>query len=171
MGERKRAIRYANGGKHFPIRRNQNAQALIEFVLILPILLILVVGALEFGRLWSTKTVLTNAAREGAYYMTMHTKTTTTNGVSTTTCDATCLSGTFDAAFNEAIDSGVTLVDSTKCLVGDVVCSIGEDPDPTISQYIGTVTTKTTVGDLVILGFLGTDNQITITSKVEMMAQ
>ena len=65
MGERKRAIRFVYGGKLFPIRRNQNAQALIEFVLILPILLILVVGALEFGRLWSTKTVLTQCGTRG----------------------------------------------------------------------------------------------------------
>ena len=45
------------------------AQALVEMVIILPILLLLILGAMDFGRMFITKIVLTNAAREGANYL------------------------------------------------------------------------------------------------------
>ena len=44
----------------------------MEMALIIPILLVLIIGALEFGRLFFTKIVITNAAREGAYYLSTH---------------------------------------------------------------------------------------------------
>jgi Flp pilus assembly protein TadG len=56
-------------------KRNKNklqhprGQSLVEFALLLPMLLLLVLGAMDFGRLFFTKIVLTNAAREGANYL------------------------------------------------------------------------------------------------------
>lgn len=47
-------------------RRHESGQALVEMALILPVLLILVLGILEFGRAWNAKQVITDAAREGA---------------------------------------------------------------------------------------------------------
>jgi Flp pilus assembly protein TadG len=44
--------------------RRTDGQALVEFALIVPILLLLVVGLAEFSRAWNTKQVLTDAARE-----------------------------------------------------------------------------------------------------------
>lgn len=49
------------------------AQAIIEFSLLLPILLLLVMGAIDLGRLFYVNIVLTNAAREGANYLSFHT--------------------------------------------------------------------------------------------------
>ena len=49
-------------------RNDRKGQALVEFALALPLVLILVLGVLEFGRAFQTKIVLTNAAREGAHY-------------------------------------------------------------------------------------------------------
>jgi Flp pilus assembly protein TadG len=46
--------------------RGTPGQALVEMALVLPVLLILVLGILEFGRAWNTKQVVTDAAREGA---------------------------------------------------------------------------------------------------------
>lgn len=46
--------------------RQQKGQSLVEFALLLPILVIIVFSAVEFGRLWMTMNVLTGAAREGA---------------------------------------------------------------------------------------------------------
>ena len=46
--------------------RGEQGQALVEMALVLPILLILMLGILEFGRAWYTKQVITDAAREGA---------------------------------------------------------------------------------------------------------
>jgi len=47
-------------------------QSLVELALLLPFLLVLIVGALEFGRLFFTKIVITNAAREAAYYLSIN---------------------------------------------------------------------------------------------------
>lgn len=46
----------------------EKGQALIEFALILPILLILVGGIIDFGWLFYNQSSLNNAAREGARY-------------------------------------------------------------------------------------------------------
>lgn len=45
-----------------------NGQAIIEFALALPLVLVLILGVLEIGRAFQTKIVLTNAAREGTHY-------------------------------------------------------------------------------------------------------
>ncbi len=41
-------------------------QAMVEFALLLPVLVLLVMGVLDIGRAWSTQQVVVNAAREGA---------------------------------------------------------------------------------------------------------
>lgn len=43
-------------------------QVLVEFVLVLPILLVLVIGIIEFASAWRTSQIITNVAREGARY-------------------------------------------------------------------------------------------------------
>src|SRR5687767_3180728 len=47
-------------------KRAESGQSLVEFAIVLPVLLALVVGIFEFGRAWNVDQVLTNAAREGA---------------------------------------------------------------------------------------------------------
>lgn len=46
--------------------RAQEGQALVEFALVVPVLLLLVVGVFEFGRAWNAHQAVTDAAREGA---------------------------------------------------------------------------------------------------------
>lgn len=46
--------------------RDQRGQALVEFALVLPILLILLLGIIDFARAWNVYQVLTDAGREGA---------------------------------------------------------------------------------------------------------
>ena len=46
--------------------RCRGGQALVEFVLILPILLLLVAGLLDFARAWSASHAIADATREGA---------------------------------------------------------------------------------------------------------
>ena len=45
---------------------DESGQALVEFALILPIFLLLLLGIVEFARAWNIYEVLTDAAREGA---------------------------------------------------------------------------------------------------------
>jgi Flp pilus assembly protein TadG len=49
-------------------KAKRRGQSLVEFVLILPVLLILLFGIIEFGLLLYNKQVITNASREGARF-------------------------------------------------------------------------------------------------------
>jgi len=46
--------------------KHNRGQSLVEFALVIPILLLLMVGIMEFSRGWMTQNILTGAAREGA---------------------------------------------------------------------------------------------------------
>ena len=50
----------------FKLRKNEKGQTLVEFAIVLPILLLLVMGIIQFGIIFSAQIALTNAAREGA---------------------------------------------------------------------------------------------------------
>ena len=53
-------------------RRRQSAQSLTEFALILPVLMLILLGVVDFGRVFYYWTSIANAAREGARYGTTH---------------------------------------------------------------------------------------------------
>jgi Flp pilus assembly protein TadG len=48
--------------------RNRRGQALAEFALVLPLVLLFIAGIIEMGRAWNIKQAVTDAAREGARY-------------------------------------------------------------------------------------------------------
>jgi len=48
--------------------RREDGAALVEFALILPLLVLLIFGVIEFGLLFYNQQVITNASREGARY-------------------------------------------------------------------------------------------------------
>src|SRR4051812_42881987 len=54
------------------LRKEQTGQGLVEFALILPILLLLFLGTVDLGIGYKTYMALTNAAREGARYISLH---------------------------------------------------------------------------------------------------
>jgi hypothetical protein len=54
--------------KHQTKSKNESAQGMVEFALILPILLMIVLGVIEFGRLLFFYSSVTSASREGARY-------------------------------------------------------------------------------------------------------
>ena len=47
-------------------QENEKGQSLVEFALVVPLLLLLVIGIAEFGRAWMAQNVLTGAVREAA---------------------------------------------------------------------------------------------------------
>jgi Flp pilus assembly protein TadG len=52
--------------RHFRIRgKHTCGQALVEFALLAPILIMIVMGIIEFGRLWMTMATLSGAAWQG----------------------------------------------------------------------------------------------------------
>jgi len=137
------------------------AQAAMEFALVLPILLVLIIGALEFGRLFYTKIVITNAAREGAYYLSTH--------QSDYNDDTGSAPNTVIAAQAEANNSGISTI--SVDVTPKNCCIQGE--------YSMKITVETEVQDLLIMGFLGNAFSITATnhdefplsSSVEMMVR
>lgn len=52
--------------KILKFKRNTDGQSLVEFALVLPILIILILGMVEFGWILNGKITLTSSAREGA---------------------------------------------------------------------------------------------------------
>ena len=48
------------------LRQDTRGQAMVEFALVLPLLLILLIGVFEFGRAWNVYHAVTDAARLGA---------------------------------------------------------------------------------------------------------
>ena len=51
-------------------RRRERGAALVEFAIVVPLLLLLVFGAMDIGRLYFTQVSLSEAAQEGALYAT-----------------------------------------------------------------------------------------------------
>jgi Flp pilus assembly protein TadG len=52
--------------------RSSRGQSLVEFALTLPLLLLVLIGILDLGRITATYVILENAAREGARYGAVH---------------------------------------------------------------------------------------------------
>ena len=59
------------------MRKSEAGQSMVEMALVLPILLLLVGGIMDFGWLFYNQLALTNAAREGARYAAIHYHTST----------------------------------------------------------------------------------------------
>lgn len=96
--------------------RMRKGQALVEFALALPLVLLLVLGVLEFGRAFQTKIVLTNAAREGTHYF-MYKKDDAKTG----------FTDTETAVLAEWVNSGVSF-DNTRDDI-DILCFTDTDGD------------------------------------------
>ena len=52
--------------------RTEKGQAMVEFALVLPLLIALLCGIIDFGWLYYNQITLSNAAREGARYAVIH---------------------------------------------------------------------------------------------------
>jgi Flp pilus assembly protein TadG len=127
----------------------------------MPLLLVLVIGALEFGRLFYTKIVITNAAREGAYYLATH--------PSDYDSGTGYAPNTVLAAEAEAMNSGI----------GDITVTVSAINCCTPGSYSVEVTVETDVQNLMIFGLFGNPGSLSLlhsgvyplSASVEMMVQ
>lgn len=137
--------------------KRPSGQSLIEFALVLPVLLLLIIGAMDIGRMFFTKIVLTNAAREGANYLALNKKE-PENGYQ----------NTWKAIQDEANSSGVSLAytdvewTSTLC---DPRCTPGSPVQITVSTSVDLVFSSF----LESMGLIG--GPIHLSSTVRMVAQ
>ena len=98
-------------------------QSLVEFALITPLLLLLVMGTLDFGRVFYIKVALQSAAREGAYYRSYH-------------FDDADDTNTFQAVKDEANNLGVRVNDADINVTGCSPCVSGLPVEVTVSQTV-----------------------------------
>ena len=76
-------------------------QSLVEFAILLPVLLAVVIGIFEFGRAWNVDQVLTSAAREGVRLAV----------VASTTSEGDVIAAVEDALTNAALDPSLATID------------------------------------------------------------
>ncbi len=64
--------------------KHEKGQAMVEFALVLPLLILLLCGIIDFGWLFMNQSLLDNASRETTRYMTMNYDDTLTNSANQT---------------------------------------------------------------------------------------
>ena len=128
------------------------AQALVEFALVLPILLLLILGVMDFGRMFYTKMILTNAAREGANYLAYFPEDANNGYVDT-----------FVTIYDEAKSSNVEVVDTDVAYSG--CCTPGLPVEVTITKIVDLIFDNI----LQSFGLLG--GPVQLSSTVKMMVQ
>jgi hypothetical protein len=131
-----------------------SGQSIVEFALVLPIMLLLIMGALDFGRAFFMKMALINSAREGAYFLSY-------NPTDKTNCDPIdttfCYLGTRDAVIKEAYAAGMT-VQPTDIIINNC-CTNGEPVEVTVNSQI----------QLKIFNFMFGPLNINHTAKMKML--
>ena len=128
------------------------AQALVEYALMLPLLLLLVLGVMDFGRMFYTKMILTNAAREGANYLAYFPEDADNGYVDT-----------FAAIYDEANSSNVEVINTDVAYSG--CCTRGLPVEVTITKIMDLIFDNV----LQSFGLLG--GPVQLTSTVKMMVQ
>lgn len=105
---------------------------MVEFALVLPILLVLVLGIIEYGRAYNVQTTLTAAARQGARVMALQNNETSAKA----------------AAQSAAASLGLTVseISATACATGGTTTVTVTYPMTFVSGYFGTSITLTGKG-------------------------
>ena len=89
--------------------RNRPGQGLVEFALIAPMLLVLMMGLVHFARAWNIRHVVTDAAREGARNLAVDNASITTDSVTAIIHSALYTSGLDTTAATIVLDDGQSL--------------------------------------------------------------
>jgi len=110
-------------------QRDERGLALIEFALALPLLAILVLGAVDIGRAYSLATRLTNAAREGARFGQYAPEQVATTGVCTAPDSITWMASHEDGSNSWTVNVDKMVGTSATALSG---CRTMQDPAATI---------------------------------------
>lgn len=104
-----------------PRRNRERGAAAVEFAIVVPLLLALVLGIVEFSRIYNVQIMVTNAAREGARTMAIKDDT----GLATT-------------AVNNAV-TNLTL-SSIQITPGTGACTNGAEANATVTSNVALMT-------------------------------
>ena len=130
-------------------RRRSRGQSLVELALVLPVILLLVMMALDFGRAFYSWVTITNATRVGANYAAANPSDAYPNGpytalVQNEALNSICptIAGTYNPTYIDGPDTGTSnknLGDSARVSVG---CSF-RILTPIIGSVLGNAVTMT----------------------------
>lgn len=127
---------------------NRRGQAVAEFALVLPLVLLFIAGIVEMGRAWNIKQVVTDAAREGARY--------------TVVQDPTVDSTAVKAKIMERLALG-------SIETADITIAPGAQWRASGQAMTVTVSTQFRMGLIgVLLGWAGAPSTVTISTKATM---
>jgi Flp pilus assembly protein TadG len=102
---------------------SERGAAAVEFAILLPLLLMLVLGTIEFGRAYNTQITLTNAARDGVRVMAINNDPT----------------GARTAVRNAASSVSSTIPDS-NITISPAACTTDKQVTVTINYNLSTIT-------------------------------
>lgn len=112
------------------VAAHERGQSLVEFALLLPVLLLILLGAVDLARVYTTQVTITNAAREGARFGAANRTNTpeiqnkavqeaSSSGVAISTSDVAvaCFPFAGNTPFASCIDSGIVAGDRLRVTV------------------------------------------------------
>jgi Flp pilus assembly protein TadG len=123
--------------------RSERGQASVELALVLPVLLLILFGIMEFGRVFSAYLVITNAAREGARQAAIGANNTTivdtVYNAASSLGDLSSLTVSIDpyeAASRVTGAEATVTVNYSVDLVVPIISSLAPDPFPLRAQSV-----------------------------------
>lgn len=117
--------------KILKLKMNTDGQSLVEFALILPLLIMLILGMVEFGWILNGQITLTSAAREGARTAIIYE---TAGDAATAVQKAVKSSAASSSLIN--VNAHITTFDTAK---RDAVVTVTADITPIIGLYVSSV--------------------------------
>lgn len=106
------------------MRKRQRGQAMTEFALLIPVMIMLVLGIIEFGRAFYYYSSIANAAREGARYGVVH---------------AADQDGIRAAAVSNAVGLGLTFSNIDAQCLPSGICAFGNQVRVTVTYNFTSV--------------------------------
>jgi Flp pilus assembly protein TadG len=107
---------------------NERGQGLVELALFLPVLVVVVMGAVDFGRAYFAYITIANAAREGAYYAALN-----------PTASNASVQAIVDAEINGQLDGGarVTSVSNNRASGAQLNVTVQHDFQAVTTAILG----------------------------------
>jgi Flp pilus assembly protein TadG len=114
---------YLAKGRSKNLVTRMKGQSMVEFALVLPLLVLIIAGIFDLGRAFFALITITNAAREGARFGSLH---------------ADNIVGACDATKNEALNSGISIAYSNITVMcgNTMTCQVSAGTSCTRNQPI-----------------------------------
>ena len=126
--------------------KSEKGQSLVEFALVLPVLMMILLGIIEFGWLFNAQITLTSAAREGARVYAIEDNLT-------------------------LITNAVNNASTTLKTFGDEGVKISKEPLEPLSGNIKMAKVKITADIIPLIGFFVNPEKVQLTAEASMRAE